>query len=132
MKKSSVLLIVCALLFASCSEKYTEYLKALEQPAITAHELKVIQEMNIRVYIIDMRPKNLYEQSHIPDAISLDETELERLVGRLPFDAPIIVYTHNGIEEKNAIERLKYYGFNNVKFLIGGYTQWIYGQDTTR
>jgi rhodanese-related sulfurtransferase/DNA-binding transcriptional ArsR family regulator len=77
------------------------------------------------VVIVDLRSKTEFNESHIPDAISIPADKLEENMGKLPAGKEIVIYCRGpycamGIE---AVSFLKEKGYR-VKRLIQGVPEW--------
>ena len=125
MKKICFASLLLLLIYSGCGQNIRTDSGA-DVSIINAAELKRWIDYKIRLYIIDLRAAELYQKSHIPKAILLSEPELERLQGRLPGAAIIVVYSQQGDEQKIAVTRLHHLGFQNVIELSGGFNAWIY------
>jgi thiosulfate/3-mercaptopyruvate sulfurtransferase len=106
-----------------------------------------LDEPNLR--IIDTRSTQLYEEGHIPGAVSLpahgnipradngdmgSPEEFSRLAGDLGVSAAtkVVVYDAPGAAMGMAAWAFAYYGHPNVSFLDGGYQKWTSeGRPTT-
>ena len=54
--------------------------------------LKLYSSPTDRPYIIDVRPKDSYDQAHIKGAVSIPETDVPTRLGELPKDKLIVTY----------------------------------------
>lgn len=54
--------------------------------------IKLYSDMSKHPYLIDVRPKDQYDQEHIKDAISFPTNQLAALAGQLPKDKLIVAY----------------------------------------
>ena len=61
-------------------------------PRMRAQELKALLDAADAVVIVDTRTREIYEQRHIPGAISIPLPETEARQGELPRDAKIVLY----------------------------------------
>lgn len=59
---------------------------------ITPDELRQAEAGTSPPLVIDVRSREEYAAGHIPGAENLPADELERWIGRIPKDKPIVVY----------------------------------------
>lgn len=78
--------------------------------------------------LIDARPYMLYLAGTIPGALSITDTDVEALEGRLPRDlkAPIITFCagYQCVKSHNLAKKLQSLGYENVSVYAGGYPEW--------
>lgn len=75
--------------------------------------------------IIDVRPRVLFEQTHITGAISMPMDEPANLtLSSLELSRNLYVYAEIDEETAIAANRLRQIGYQNVSELIGGLTAW--------
>ncbi|MGK0674089.1 MAG: metalloregulator ArsR/SmtB family transcription factor [Halothiobacillaceae bacterium] len=77
------------------------------------------------VTVLDVRPPEEFEADHLPGAINLTLTELERQLDRLPRDREVIVYCRGPycVLSFEAVARLRQRGFK-ARRLAQGYPEW--------
>lgn len=86
--------------------------------------------MSQEVMLIDARPKrNKYDKGHIPMAISISDSQFEKMVDKLPQDKnTLLIYYCGGLKcplsHKSAWKAEKL-GYINVKVFATGYPSWI-------
>lgn len=108
---------------------------------------RVVANRDTKVTLIDARPREMYsgkvirhavQGGHIPGAInivSLDGTDaqaqkwlpLEQLAAlykEVPKDATVITYCHDGFRSTLAWLQLKALGYQDVRVMNGGWSQW--------
>lgn len=79
------------------------------------------------VYLLDVRPIEDFEKTHIEGAHHLDVTDpdfVEKALSTLPKDETIAVYCNTGKRSAIAEEKLTKLGFNVIN-LDNGITSWI-------
>jgi rhodanese-related sulfurtransferase len=78
--------------------------------------------------LIDLRPKNLVEQGHIPHAVALPDGGLASMQDQLPKfkSAAIILYNQDGetASAEAAYKQLSDWGYKQVSLLAGGFHAW--------
>lgn len=72
--------------------------------------------------ILDIRPSNEFQKGHIPHAINIKSTDL---AFNLQNNDDYIIYCENGSQSIRSFLALKLLGFKNIKFLSGGYIEWM-------
>lgn len=78
--------------------------------------------------LIDARPYVLYLAGTIPGALSIPDTEVEALKGRLPSDLKTTIITFCAgvqcVKSYNLAKALQRFGYENVSVYAGGYPEW--------
>lgn len=84
-----------------------------EMEGVSLPELKKQME-NGEVLLLDVRPKQEYEEAHIPGAVSIPIKELEAKLASLPSDIDIVAYCRGPycLMSVEAVELLKTKGLN--------------------
>ena len=74
--------------------------------------------------VIDARDKDQFAKEHIPGAINIEwrRTLAER--SRIPKDKPVLLYCNTGSLSAQAGFALRVAGYENVRILLGGFTEW--------
>lgn len=93
--------------------------------------LRVLEMLkNKEVVLVDVRPGHLYDQGHLPGALSFPlndfEENLEQIQAALKPDAPILVYC-SGIECSDShgfASKLVTLKFTQVRVYAGGFSEW--------
>ncbi|MFW6202127.1 MAG: ArsR/SmtB family transcription factor [Gemmatimonadota bacterium] len=77
------------------------------------------------VVVIDVRPRDEYEAGHVPGALSMPVSELERRLDELPADREIIAYCRGPycVLALEAMDRLRAHGFH-VRRMADGWPAW--------
>ncbi len=79
--------------------------------------------------LIDLRPKNVIEQGHIPGAVALPDTGLASMQSSFPNykAAPIILYDEDGkaVSTQEAYKLVAGWGYKQVTILDGGFKSWL-------
>jgi rhodanese-related sulfurtransferase len=89
--------------------------------------------------VVDVREPEEYHHGHVPDAISLPQSELASRLDELPRDRPIYAICQGGFRSLRAAEFLKQVGFDRVVSVAGGTEAWsregrplVYGDTSVR
>lgn len=72
-------------------------------------------------YILDVRPKAMYDQCHIKNAVNIPLSQLRDRLDEIPKDRPVYVHCRIGQSSYNAVMALQGNGFNNVYNVSGGF-----------
>lgn len=75
--------------------------------------------------LIDVRPAERFQASHIAQARSLPLDEIEQKAASLPKNKPLIVVCELGRDSGKAVSKLKALGHTEVVALEGGQQAWI-------
>ncbi|MEN8701586.1 sulfurtransferase TusA family protein [Bacillus infantis] len=76
------------------------------------------------IIVLDVRESAEFAFHHIPGAVSIPLGELEERAGELDVEAPVYVVCRTGSRSDLAARMLDDKGFNNVKNVIPGMSQW--------
>ncbi len=97
------------------------------QADVESIDLETLQERinQNRVMLIDVRPREEYQQGHIPEAQSLPLEELQSQLDKLPDDQEIIAYCRGSLctLDEKALQLLKSKGYQASKF-TKGFPEW--------
>lgn len=113
--------IVALLLFfslAACSESSSTDKISLEQ-ARAEHE-------SGQVLLIDIRERNEHLSGVAPGAVLLPMSELAQKPALIPTDStkPVLLICNTQNRSKATLEKLKQLGYQNVRYVEGGMSQW--------
>ncbi|HPH14214.1 MAG TPA: rhodanese-like domain-containing protein [Burkholderiaceae bacterium] len=77
-----------------------------------------------KFFVIDARDKEQFTKEHIPGAVNIEwrRTLAER--NRIPKDKPVLLYCNTGSLSAQAGFALRVAGYENVRILQGGFTEW--------
>ena len=76
------------------------------------------------VNVIDIRDPGSYSAGHIPNAVSLNDTNVKEFIESTDKEKPLIVYCYHGISSRGAAEYLSQNGFKEVYSMTGGFEAW--------
>mgnify|MGYP000868871944 CR=1 FL=1 len=71
-------------------------------------------------YIVDVRPKEAYDQGHIRGAVSIPLGQLRNRLDEIPRDRPVYIQCRSGQSSYNAVMALQHLGYDNVFNVAGG------------
>ncbi len=93
-----------------------------------AQHVKIPMDEN--VMLIDARPRQTkYDSGHIPMAVSIPDTQFEKMTDRLPKDKNVLlIYYCEGLDcrlSHKSAKKAEALGYTNVKVFAEGYPKWI-------
>ncbi|AKU13392.1 rhodanese-like protein [Azoarcus sp. CIB] len=117
---------------------FPDWVNAGHMAAISVPQLKKLMDEGAPLTLIDSRPKERkYDKGHIPGAISLPDSQFDKLVDRLPADkaSPLYFYCEGltcKLSSDSAAKAVKL-GYTQVKVVPEGYPEWerLYGAGPT-
>ena len=122
-----LILILLAVMFLTACGNTEENNQEAVYMNITAEEAKQIMDTETGYIILDVRTQEEYDESHIPGAIVIPNTEIEIRAEQELTDKGqlILVYCRSGRRSKLAAEILVALGYTNIKE-FGGIIDWPY------
>ncbi|HEX7785631.1 MAG TPA: rhodanese-like domain-containing protein [Methylomirabilota bacterium] len=88
--------------------------------------LKWLIESRQPVVVVDLRPAPEFKAGHLPGAISVPMTELDRRFGEIPTTPMVVLYCRCSVEEAaTAYAFLETRGYLNHVVLQEGYDGWL-------
>ncbi|NMG28518.1 rhodanese-like domain-containing protein [Aromatoleum evansii] len=117
---------------------FPDWVKNGHMAAISVPHLKKLMDEGAPMALVDSRPKERkYDKGHIPGAISLPDSQFDKLVDRLPADkaSPLYFYCEGltcRLSSDSAAKAVKL-GYTQVKVVPEGYPEWerLYGAGPT-
>lgn len=132
MKK--LLLITLALLFAVSSvmanekakliDEISAYLEFVDYGGGTIFAEQIPKSEYAKMMIIDARDAAQYAKEHIPGAINMEWREVMAKSGDIPKNKPVLIYCNTGSLSAQAGFALRVSGWENVRILQGGFSEW--------
>lgn len=83
---------------------------------------ELIDQGNIT--IVDTRDSNAFEESHIENAVSVSDTNIDQFISAADKDKPVLCYCYMGFSSQSAAQYFIEQGFETVYSMTGGYTGW--------
>ncbi|MCC4116519.1 rhodanese-like domain-containing protein [Aromatoleum toluclasticum] len=117
---------------------FPDWVKNGHMAAVSVPQLKKLMDEGAPLTLIDSRPKERkYDKGHIPGAISLPDSQFDKLADRLPADkaSPLYFYCDGlscRLSSDSAAKAVKL-GYTQVKVVPEGYPEWerLYGAGPT-
>ena len=124
--KKWIMILLAALLLTACGQDKKNDQEAVYMN-ISAEKAKQIMDSEEDYVILDVRTQEEYDESHIPGAILISNTEIEAKAEEILTDKDqlILVYCRSGRRSKMAAEILVQLGYTNIKE-FGGIIDWPY------
>lgn len=97
---------------------------SLIEPATLQSYLKA----GVKIYLVDVRRQDEFDQGHIAGATLLPLETLPDTYSKLPKSGKLIVYCRTGHRSGKAVQFLMEHGYTNAVSLNGGYTAWTAAQ----
>lgn len=114
--KKTVLFLVTALTIAA-------QVFAAEQN-ITSRDAKSLLDKNKNVYLLDVRTPQEYTQGKLAGSVLIPVGDLERRIGEVPRNNPILVYCAVGSRSRYAAGLLSQRGYKEVYNITDGIVGW--------
>ncbi|MDO9012511.1 MAG: rhodanese-like domain-containing protein [Gallionella sp.] len=130
---STVILATGALLFTSVAfadnkdlavEEMEAYLDFVDYGGATIFSEQIPKDDWKKFFVIDARDKNQYAREHIPGAVNLEWRKVLAERQSIPKDKPVLIYCNTGTLSAQAGFALRVTGYENVRILQGGFTEW--------
>ena len=132
MKK--LLLITLALLFAVSSvmandkakllDEISAYLEVVDYGGGTIFAEQIPKSEYAKMMIIDARDAAQYAKEHIPGAINMEWRQVMAKSADIPKNKPVLIYCNTGSLSAQAGFALRVSGWENVRILQGGFSEW--------
>ena len=91
---------------------------------ISAKQAKELIDNEKDVFILDVRTKEEYRESHIKDSNLIPIQELEHNINKIPKDRKVVVHCASGKRSAQACEILKDKGLKELYNIEGGIRKW--------
>lgn len=129
-------LVLCALLsisspIAQADDKakliddMATYLDFADYGGGTIFAEQIAREQYAKMVIIDARNSEQYAKSHIAGAMNIEWRQVLAQSARIPKDRMVLIYCNTGSLSAQAGFALRVAGWENVRILQGGMTEWL-------
>src|SRR4030067_1477445 len=92
---------------------------------VSPKEAKELIDSGNEVFLLDVRTKEEYNESHIKTAHLVPVQELEQHIALIPKDKNVVVYCASGKRSARACEILKNKGLKALYHIKSGIRQWM-------
>ena len=130
-QKSMIIKNVSTLL-SNLKSKISALARARHHGGVSIERAKELIYTNPWLLILDVRTMMEFEHGHVPDAMNIPLSELQKRLGELNKTDEILVYCWAGQRSSLAVEILADNGFIGVYNLLGGIEAWVQGGHPTR
>lgn len=88
--------------------------------------LKLMEENDNEIIILDIRPEDEFEEEHIPGAYNLDYHghQFQKKAEALDKNKNYIIYCKSGVRGGYFMDKMKESGFNGAYNILGGFVAW--------
>jgi rhodanese-related sulfurtransferase len=101
-----------------------EYLDFVDYGGATILPEQIPQEDWKRFHVIDARDKDQFAKDHIPGAVNIEWRQVLAQRSVIPKDKSVLIYCNTGSLSAQAGFALRIAGYENVRILQGGYSEW--------
>lgn len=77
-----------------------------------------------KFFVIDARDKGQFDKGHIPGAVHIEWRQVLAKRNEIPKDKPVLIYWNQGTLSAQAGLALRLAGYENVRILQGGMSEW--------
>jgi rhodanese-related sulfurtransferase len=113
--------------FASADETVEameEYLAFVDYGGGTIRSEQIPKEDWKRFHVIDARDEAQFDKEHIPGAVNIEWRQVLEQRASIPKDKPVLIYCNSGSLSAQAGFALRVAGYENVRILQGGFSDW--------
>lgn len=103
---------------------YKQSLPVEQFDLLTVHELKKWLNQENKLFLLDVREENDWEQGHIPGSVNIFSGYLKNRINELPKDRPIVVICKVGNRASLGASILRQAGFKQIYNVLGGIIAW--------
>ena len=79
---------------------------------------------NEAAIVVDIRDANSFNQSHIENAIRIDNTNIQQFLSQTDKSKPLVVCCYHGNSSQSAAEMFNQQGFDVSCSMDGGMSEW--------
>jgi len=103
---------------------YKQSLPVEQFNLLTVHDLKKWLNQENKLFLLDVREENDWEQGHIPGSVNIFSGYLKNRINELPKDRPIVAICKVGNRASLAASILRQAGFKQIYNVLGGIIAW--------
>lgn len=100
------------------------YLEFVDYGGATIFPEQIPQDDWKKFFVIDARDKGQFDKGHIPGARNIEWRQVLAKRNEIPKDKPVLIYCNQGTLSAQAGFALRLAGYENVRILQGGFSDW--------
>jgi len=100
------------------------YLEFVDYGGATIFPEQIPKDDWKKFFVIDARDKGQFDKGHIPGAKNIEWRQVLAKRNEIPKDKPVLIYCNQGTLSAQAGFALRLAGYENVRILQGGFSDW--------
>jgi len=100
------------------------YLEFVDYGGATIFPQQIPKDEWKKMFVIDARDKGQFDKGHIPGAHHIEWRQVLARRNEIPKDKPVLIYCNQGTLSAQAGLALRLAGYENVRILQGGMSEW--------
>lgn len=109
---------------AAAMDEMAGYLEFVDYGGATIFAEQIPKAEYARMMVIDTRDAAQFAREHIPGAVNIEWRQVLAKSSQIPKDKTVLLYCNTGTLSSQAGFALRVAGWDNVKILQGGMTEW--------
>jgi rhodanese-related sulfurtransferase len=109
---------------AVAADEMSAYLEFVEYGGGTIFAEQIPKSEYAKMMVIDTRDAHQFGKEHIPGAVNIEWRHVLAKSAQIPKNKPVLVYCNSGTLSAQAGFALRVAGWDNVRILQGGFTEW--------
>jgi rhodanese-related sulfurtransferase len=109
---------------AKIIDEISGYLEFVDYGGGTIFPEQIPKGEYAKMMVIDARDAAQYAKEHIPDAVNIEWRQVLAKSGDIPKNKPVLIYCNTGTLSAQAGFALRVSGWENVRILQGGFSEW--------
>ena len=109
---------------AKIIDEISGYLEFVDYGGGTIFPEQIPKGEYARMMVIDARDATQYAKEHIPGAVNIEWRQVLAKSGDIPKNKPVLIYCNTGTLSAQAGFALRVSGWENVRILQGGFSEW--------
>ena len=109
---------------AKIIDEISGYLEFVDYGGGTIFPEQITKGEYAKMMVIDARDAAQYAKEHIPGAVNIEWRQVLAKSGDIPKNKPVLIYCNTGTLSAQAGFALRVSGWENVRILQGGFSEW--------
>mgnify|MGYP006181347845 FL=1 len=109
---------------AKIIDEISGYLEFVDYGGGTIFPEQIPKGEYAKMLVIDARDAAQYAKEHIPGAVNIEWRQVLAKSGDIPKNKPVLIYCNTGTLSAQAGFALRVSGWENVRILQGGFSEW--------